>query len=120
MIAVRQEKLAQDPLGTVDIALGEHPGSREHGRGQALELQRLLGRRGCFPCLSGRPAKYSEGLPRGEERGIERHRATVGLDRPGVVACGAIAVPALLKKAAKVGVQLLEAPETPERAVNAA
>src|SRR2546427_6799241 len=120
MIAVLQEKLAQDPLGTVDIALGEHPRSRQHGPGQALELQRLLGCCGRLVCLSARPAKYSEGLAGGEERGIERHRATVGLDRPGAVARGAIAVPALLKEAAEVGMELLEAPERCERLVDAA
>src|SRR6266704_3554723 len=120
MIAVLQEKLAQDPLGTVDIALAEHPRSREHGSGQPPELRRLLRRsRGLLP-LSGGVTECRQSLPGGEERGIERHRATVGLDRPGAVARGAIAVPALLKEAAKVGVQLLEAPESPERAVNAA
>src|SRR5438874_5809429 len=100
MIAVLQEKLAQDPLGAVDIALGEHPGSREHGCGQSLELQCLLGRCGRRVCLSARPAKHSEGLPGGEERGIERDRAAVSLDRVSALPRGAIAVAALLEKTA--------------------
>ena len=120
MIAVLQEKLAQDPLGAVDIALGEHPGSREHGCGQSLELQCLLGRCGRRVCLSARPAKHSEGLPGGEERGIERDRAAVSLDRVSALPRGAIAVAALLEKTAEVGVELLEAPKSPERVVNAA
>ena len=120
MIAVLQKKLAQDPLGTVDIALGEHPGSREHGRGQPPELQCLLGRCGRLVCLSARPAERSECLPGSEERGIERDRAAVSLDRVSALPQGAIAVAALLEKTAKVGVQLLEAPERCKRLVDAA
>src|SRR5205823_13119870 len=115
MIAVLQEKLAQYPLGPVDIALGEHPGSREYGRGQSLELQRLLGRRGRLACLPGRPAERGERLPGGEERGIEPHGLAVSFDGPGAVARGPITVPALLEESAEVRVQLLEAPESPER-----
>ena len=120
MIAVLQEKLAQDPLGTVDIALSKHPRSREHGRGQSPELHRMLRRsRGLLP-LSGGVTECRQSLPGGEERGIERDRAAVSLDRVSALPQGAIAVAALLEKTAEVGVQLLEAPERCERLVDAA
>src|SRR5207237_8730143 len=104
----------------LDIALCEHPESQEQGRGQSLELQRLLGRRRRLACLPGRPAERGERLPGGEERGIEPHGLGVSFDGPGAVARGPITVPALLEESAEVRVQLLEAPESPERAVNAA
>src|SRR5439155_7542815 len=51
---------------------------------------------------------------------IEPHGLAVSFDGPGAVARGPITVPALLEESAEVRVQLLEAPESPERVVNAA
>src|SRR5204862_6090643 len=87
---------------------------------RALELDRPLSRGGSFVVASRRMTERGERLPRRQQRRIQRHGTLVSLDgRRGPVG-GPMAVPALLKETAEVGVDHLEALERCERIGDAA
>ncbi len=109
MVAVFQEKGADDVLGRLQIAVGKQAGRGHHLGRQGLQRRDVIGRQAGVGQVAGQAVEAFEHRPCGRQGGIDMHGAQQGVDRVRRVFSLDVAETAFLVQAAEGGLGLFQA-----------